>query len=124
MICHIVLFTPRSDLPTDRLLAFAQSVLDSCRTIPSIARAVIGKSIPVDAGYKRSFGDTTYSHAAVIEFADQQRLRDYLTHPLHAALGQQFWDVSTAMVVVEIEGREPDGWTVEELVYAPKGADS
>jgi len=116
MISHIVLFTPRNDLPADRLRLFAQYVLAACSSIPSVTRAVIGKSIAIDPGYERSMGDTTYLFAAVLEFTDQAGLIAYLQHPSHDELGRQFWEVCQSTTVIEVDGRAPNEWTVDELV--------
>ncbi len=116
MIAHIVLFTPKTGVTAESMRSFAQSVLAVCSSLPSIQRAVIGKAIAVDPGYARSMGHTTYKYAAVLEFADSQALIEYLRHPQHHALGQLFWEICEATVVVEIEGREAGDWTVEDLV--------
>ena len=61
-------------------------------------------------------GDTTYEFAAILEFDDQAGLVAYLNHPSHEALGRAFWEVCRSTVVVEVEGRAPDQWTIDELV--------
>lgn len=61
-------------------------------------------------------GDSTYSLAAVLEFNDRARLIEYLRHPLHEALGREFWEVSRSTVVVEVESRLASEWRVDELV--------
>ncbi len=115
MIAHIVLFRPRPDVDAHQLWLFAQSVIETCSSIPSISRARIGKAVSVDAGYPRSFGDMTYSYAAVLEFEDRKALVDYLQHPLHQAMGRQFWEVSEATLVFEADSRSPSDWTADEL---------
>jgi hypothetical protein len=122
MIAHIVLFSPRTEISEERLRAFAQSVLAICQTIPSVSRAVIGKALQVDPGYSRSMGDTTYQFAAVLEFENQTSLVAYLTHPSHHQLGRAFWEVCESTVVIEVDGRSPINWTVDELVYTPNSA--
>ena len=116
MIAHIVLFTPKADVPADVVRSFAQSVLDVCTSVPSIQRAMIGRAVAVDPGYRRSMGLTTYKYAAVLEFADEVALLDYLKHPEHDKLGRLFWDVCEATAVVEVDGRDPGAWKAEELV--------
>jgi hypothetical protein len=77
---------------------------------------MIGKAVRVDPGYARSMGQTTYAYAAVLEFASSAELLGYLRHPDHARLGRLFWEMCESTVVVEVEGREPGLWTVEDLV--------
>ena len=116
MIAHIVLFTPKADVPANVVRSFAQSVLDVCGSVPSIQRAMIGKAVTADPGYSRSLGLTTYKYAAVLEFADQEALLDYLKDPKHGTLGRLFWEVCESTAVVEVDGRDPGGWTADELV--------
>ena len=116
MIAHIVLFTPKPEVTTDAVRSFAQAVLDVCGSVPSIQRAMIGKAISVDPGYTRAMGHSTYKYAAVLEFAHSAALIDYLKHPDHAKLGRLFWDVCESTSVVEVEGRDPGSWTVDDLV--------
>ena len=76
--------------------------------MPSIERAVIGRTVHVDPGYARSFGETTYTYAAIVEFSDQKGLVDYLTHPLHQELGTLFWEACERTAIVEVETRTLD----------------
>lgn len=116
MIAHIVLFTPKPEVPADVVRSFAQSVLDVCRSVPSIQKAMIGKAVVIDPGYSRSMGSTTYKYAAVLEFTNQENLIDYLRHPKHVTLGRLFWEVCEVTAVVEVDGRDPGGWNAEDLV--------
>jgi hypothetical protein len=60
----------------------------------------------VDAGYSRDLGIEAYPFAAILEFETREHLVAYLTHPLHARLGQMFWDYCERSVVTEVETRE------------------
>lgn len=103
MIQHIVLFTPKAGLPTDRRRSFATLVLETLRTSPHISRCTVGKRSEVDAGYTRNFGDKTYEYAAVLEFEDEDSLVAYLKEPRHAHLGRAFWELCEGTVVCEVE---------------------
>ncbi len=116
MIAHIVLFTPKVGVTADVARSFAQTFLDVCRSVPSIQRAIIGKAVAIDPGYSRAMGHKTYKYAAVLEFADSAALVDYLRHPKHEMLGRLFWEICESTTVVEVDGREPGDWTVEDLV--------
>ena len=102
MIIHIVLFHPKPALSADERRSFAQSVVSFLASAPSVARASVGRSIDIDAGYVRSMGDTTYEYAAVIEFADEVELKAYLNHPRHAELGELFWQYCERSIVSEV----------------------
>ena len=108
MIAHIVLFSLKEDLPPDRRRAFAISAQAAFAGIPSIRRASVGTSVQIDAGYVRSFGETTYDGAAMLEFEDEKGLVDYLTHPLHDELGRLFWESCSRTVISEVRWRSAD----------------
>jgi hypothetical protein len=116
MIAHIVLFTPKDSASAADLMAFGQSVLESTRLIPAIRRARIGRSMHVDAGHHRQIGHTTYRFAAVLEFDSAADLVKYLNHPTHAEIGRQFWALCGSTAVVDVEWREPEAWSVDDLV--------
>ena len=108
MILHVVLLRFRGDISEDELRAFTQLVSATCASIPTVKHAYVGKRVAVDAGYPRSFGESTYDAAAVLHFADRDGLIEYLRHPLHAELGKAFWQISSGAVVFETD--------VEDLV--------
>ena len=110
MIAHIVLFTPKLDLPAESFRAFTIQMGGCFRSIDSISRVTVGRRIAVDAGYPREFGDQTYQFAAVLEFRTRAGLIDYLRHPLHHELGRMFWESCERTVISEVElhdGRDP-----------------
>lgn len=72
--------------------------------VVGLSRVTVGRSVAVDAGYDRRFGDATYSYAAVLEFKDRAGLLSYLRHPVHAELGALFWRVCERTTIVEVEG--------------------
>ena len=103
MIAHIVLFTPKDGLSSSDKRSFAQSLREAGRQISCIRRARVGRSIQIDAGYERSFGETTYQYAAVLEFDDEDGLIEYLKHPKHQELGGLFWKFCDSTAIVEAE---------------------
>lgn len=103
MIAHIVLFEPKSSLDQSQKLAFAQSVIETCRSIASVKRISIGKHTEVDPGYARSLGDTTYKYVAVLEFDGNEGLIRYLRDPKHEVLGRLFWEYCERAIVSEVE---------------------
>ena len=102
MITHIVLFEPKVGLSHDDRIAFAQSVVDCLRAVPTIERCSVGRAVDVDAGYPRQMGETTYEFAAVLEFTGEQELRSYLNHPLHVRMGEMFWKCCERSIVSEV----------------------
>lgn len=103
MISHIVLFKAKSGLSRAQQESFALKIQETCRVIPTVRRALVGRSTDVDAGYSRSLGDNTYEFAAVLDFDSEGDLREYLQHPLHRELGRQFWECCESTVVMEVD---------------------
>ena len=107
MIAHIVLFTPKSGLDEATIRSFAQEIVDTCKSVESVGKASVGRSVSIDAGYGRNFGDKTYEYSAVLEFQDRARLVTYLQDPLHAELGRLFWESCERTVICETESVDP-----------------
>ena len=103
MIAHIVLFNPKPGITESSLRSFGQAIGDAFTAIPSVKRARIGRHVDVDAGYRRSFGDSAYEYSAVLEFSDIAGLVEYLRHPLHERLGSLFWENCQSAVISEVE---------------------
>lgn len=103
MIGHLVLFNAKPGATDIQLRSFARTISEACRQIPAIHRVQVGRRLSVDAGYPRSFGETTYDFAAVFEFIDTAALKQYLKHPLHHELGRMFWEMCASTTVVEVE---------------------
>lgn len=108
MIAHIVLFEPKSSLDQSQKLAFAQSVIETCRSIAGVKRISVGKRVDVDPGYARLMGDTTYKYSAVLEFDDTEGLVRYLRDPKHEVLGRLFWQYCERAIVSEVEWFDVD----------------
>jgi hypothetical protein len=106
MIAHLVLFTPRENLTAEEKRSLALAVQEAGRSIEAIRRAVVGRSVHIDAGYERELGVTAYQFAAVLEFDTPEGLLEYLHHPLHERLGRLFWDLCERSIVTEIETRD------------------
>jgi hypothetical protein len=103
MIAHIVLFEPKADLSQPQKLAFAQSVIETCRSIETVKRISLGRRVDVDPGYARSLGDSTYKYAAVLEFESADGLVSYLNDPKHEVLGRLFWQYCERALISEVE---------------------
>lgn len=103
MFAHILMFTPRRDLSDDAKRSFARAFRRAVDEIPSVRRAVVGRSSVTAATYGNKIGLKTYEYAAVLEFDDGAGLGEYLTHPAHSELGRMFWDVCEESAIVDCE---------------------
>lgn len=106
MIAHIVFFEPKENVTPDQKRSFGQLLVSLASSIDSIKRAYIGRSVRLDPGYDRHFGDKTYSFAAVLEFDDEAGLLEYLKHPKHEELGRLFWLWCDSTAIMEVETRD------------------
>ena len=85
-------------------------------SVPSVRRATVGKTVAVDSGQARAFGDTAYEFSAVVEFEGIPGLIEYLQHPLHQELGRLFWEYCADTVVLEVEGVDAKTAAVVDLL--------
>lgn len=103
MISHVVLFRPRADVTEADRLAFVDALETACRQVPSVRRAVVGRSLPSDNG-------SDFPFVAVMEFDDEHGLQAYLAHPLHVPVARLFHKTCAATTIVNaktIDAREP-----------------
>jgi hypothetical protein len=103
VIVHLVLLKLRQDVTPSDIRLLARQLAELCQAIPDVKAAWAGPRRDIDAGYARSFGDSTYDYAAVLQFSDRDGLLRYLQHQDHRELGRRFWEVCQATVVFEGE---------------------
>jgi hypothetical protein len=107
MVGHIVLFQPKADLSSEATGRFVETLTRGFREIPGILSVRVGKRLTDGVMYAKDIGDSTYSHAAILEFADRETFVRYLEHPAHAAIGRQFWETCEATLILDIESVDP-----------------
>jgi Stress responsive A/B Barrel Domain len=90
MIAHVVLFSPKPDLPEAERRALIEALVAAAGNIPSIKRFRVGKRVRHwMPGYEQLMRDD-FEFAAIVEFEDIEALKIYLAHPSHAVIGQHF----------------------------------
>jgi hypothetical protein len=90
MIAHVILFSPKPDLPEAERRALLDALVGAAEDIPSITRFRVGKRVKHwMPGYEQLMRDD-YEFAAIVEFEDIEALKVYLAHPSHAAIGHHF----------------------------------
>lgn len=89
MIAHVVLFSPRPDLPDAERRALVGALERACADIPQIRRARIGRRRVLGYEYD-ALSPASFEFAAVLEFDSETDLRSYLHHPAHVELGRLF----------------------------------
>ena len=90
MIVHLVLFEPRPDLSAAQRTEILEAVTAATETIPSVRRVRVGRRIRHGLpGYEQT-AQPEFQYVAMLEFDDEEGLREYLRHPAHAAAGDHF----------------------------------
>jgi len=90
VIAHVILFTPRAELPDAARQDLLADLATAAATIPSVRRFRVGARVKHGLpGYEQVMA-TNYAYAAIIEFDDLDGLKAYLAHPAHNAIGGHF----------------------------------
>ena len=90
MIAHVVLFSPKPDLPQADRRTLIDALVAASAEIPSIKRFRIGRRVKHWLpGYEQMMRED-YEFAAIIEFDDIDALKTYLGHSSHAVIGHHF----------------------------------
>ena len=90
MIAHVILFSPKPDLPDLERRALLEALVAAAEGIPSITRFRVGKRVKHwMPGYEQLMRED-YEFAAIVEFENIEALKVYLAHPSHAAIGRHF----------------------------------
>ncbi len=105
MIAHLVLFSPKPDLPESAKQRLAESFEAVLQQVPSIRRVRIGTRLTHGRGYEELM-TVDYQYAAVIEFDDVAGLKAYLEHPAHEQLGARFFEVFERALIYDFDLKE------------------
>jgi hypothetical protein len=102
MIAHVVLFRPKPSLSTEQRTAFLEAIQGAFTNIPAIKRATIGRRRVLGRAYDDQNREE-FQYAAFLEFERESDLRDYLEHPAHTSLGEQFYVAAELALVFDYE---------------------
>jgi hypothetical protein len=116
MTAHVVLFNPKPTASKELLLSCAHLLERLAREVPGVVRASVGRTIEIDAGYPRDFGEKTYQNVCILEFNEKTSLIGYLNNPLHRELGRLFWEICDSAVVLESEMVDAKTESLERLL--------
>jgi hypothetical protein len=90
VIVHVILFTPKTDLPARASRDLLASLEEAAAVIPSVRRFRSGPRVRHGLpGYEQMMRDE-FTFAAIVEFDDMDGLKAYLAHPAHRAIGDHF----------------------------------
>jgi hypothetical protein len=102
MLLHVVLFRPKPGLERETHVALAQAIQSAARTIPSVRRFEVGRSIDDPPPYAAS-GFLAFPFVATVEFDDRAGLLAYLDHPAHRELGRIFNETLEAALIYDYD---------------------
>lgn len=100
MVAHVVLFRPRPELTDTERAQFVDAFEDAIRNIPLIRRARVGRRITMGRAYDEHNAEE-FPFAAILEFETEADLREYLNHPAHQRLGEQFYFAAERALVFD-----------------------
>jgi hypothetical protein len=102
MVWHVVLLTPRADLPAVERRHFADTFRRAVTSIPSVRGVRFGRRVTHGASYERQAPDAG-AFLAIVEFADRAGLAAYLADPAHDELGAVFGRSLSAALVYDFD---------------------
>ncbi|MGH9173372.1 MAG: Dabb family protein [Vicinamibacterales bacterium] len=102
MVAHVVLFRPKPDLPDLERIAFIDALEHALVSIPLIKRARVGRRLTFGRAYDEQNSEQ-FPYAAILEFEKEADLRQYLDHPAHERLGEQFYHASERALVFDFD---------------------
>ena len=116
MIAHVVLFEPKSTVSAGAKRDFLDEIRSVARNIPSIGRALIGRTTSLAIVPANSIGQQTYEYSAIFEFVTEGDLQAYLTHPSHDRLRALFWEYCQATLIADMDLDDPSSAQLDKLV--------
>jgi stress responsive alpha/beta barrel protein len=102
MISHVVLMKPRSDLSKNDRAEFVAAFERALTDIPSVRGVRVGRRVMMGASYD-ALGPDVADYVAIVDFDDQDGLKQYLAHAAHADLGARFYQVLSSALVYDFE---------------------
>jgi hypothetical protein len=105
MIIHVVLFRPKADLESAQAETLVHALEAAAREIPCVRRFRVGRRVEDGPAYPAS-GASDFAFAAFVEVDDRAGLETYLSHPVHAALGQAFNAGLAAALIADYDVRD------------------
>lgn len=109
MIAHVVLFRPKSTLSQEDRQALVSALQQAIDGIPSITRASIGKRVLLNRPGYETLMSEHYEYVAILEFASETDLREYLDHPAHADLGMRLFKSADTVMAYDFNCTGPAG---------------
>lgn len=101
MIAHVILFRPKADLPESGRARLFDAMRAAHAQIPGIRRFAAGRRVRNGRPYEALTRD--FPFFALLEFDSAEDFAGYLAHPVHEALGAEFYVASDAAEAYDFE---------------------
>jgi len=102
LIAHIVLFRPQAGLTASERDTFVGALEHALTNIPLIKSARVGRRVTLGRFYDQE-NNQDFPFVAILEFEHEAALKEYLAHPAHKTLGEQFYYAADAALVLDFE---------------------
>ena len=103
MIAHVILWQPRADLTSEQRQRVLTALTAAVKGAPSVRACRVGRRVKHGLpGYEQAMSQD-FAFAAIIEFDNVDDLREYLRHPAHESIGEQFTSAAAAALAYDYE---------------------
>jgi stress responsive alpha/beta barrel protein len=103
MIAHVILWQPRAGLAGEERRRVLAALTMAVKGAPTVRSCRVGRRVKHGlSGYEQAMPQD-FEFAAIIEFDDIDGLREYLRHPAHESIGEQFTSAAAAALAYDYE---------------------
>ena len=103
MIAHVILWQPRTGLTSDERRNVLVALAAAVQNAPTVRSCRIGRRVKHGLpGYEQMMSDD-FGFVAIIEFDNIDGLREYLRHPAHQSIGEQFTSAASAALAYDYD---------------------
>ena len=103
MIAHVILWQPRAGSTAEQRHEVLAALTAAVKAAPSVRSCRIGRRVKHGLpGYEQAMAQD-FEFAAIIEFDSVDGLRQYLRHPAHESIGEQFTSAAAAALAYDYE---------------------
>lgn len=103
MIAHVILWQPRPGLTAEQRNGVLAALTAAVNGAPTVRSCRIGHRVKHGLpGYEQAMRQD-FEFAAIIEFENIDGLRQYLRHPAHESIGEQFTSAATAALAYDYD---------------------
>lgn len=107
MVLHLVLYEPKPGLSDSDISGFKSVLRDASMNIPAIRQVRTGRTMDLGIGYEHRSSGQSFGFVAVFEFESVAGLKEYMAHPAHAALAEQFWKHCDRTMILDVDAEDP-----------------